>query len=399
MKNIIIKKVLFLLAISFLLFSLNINIPITSIKFFISSTETNNQKFWVGENHKIIIKKFPYNSEEKIFFKKLNNNIVLSYNNNLLMKSNGRECLTAYTNINRIHSTKCFVIYNTPKLIFQEKNPLKIETNSFKYLNLQKNDYPKSYIKYKSNHPEIIKINDKGKIIALRPGRAIITAWGLDNINTQINVTSICNNGLLTNDILDINYAQNYNNLMIVSHPDDETLWGGANIFKGNYFIICLTNGYNLKRANDFTKILKFTKNSGIILKYPDVQDNIRDNWSEVSEGIKKDLYRLISYKKWNKIVTHGPDGTTGNPHHIKTCEFVTEIAKQLNKFNILYYFGKFYPKNEVPNYLQSINSKDLKIKKREVSIYKSVKKTIHRYWFHFLQYENWILASKWKET
>lgn len=185
---------------------------------------------------------------------------------------------------------------------------------------------------------------------------------------------------------------------MIVAHPDDEALWGGANLFKDRYFVVCLTNGFNLKRANDFKELLKFTNNSGIILNYPDLQDNIRDDWSEVRAGIIKDLSKLLSYQYWDKIVTHGPDGTTGHIHHKETCKYVTKIAKKFNEFNNLYYFGKFYKKKKIPKYLPRISDEELSYKIKEINIYQSVIKNIYKLWYHMLPYENWILASKWKK-
>ena len=183
---------------------------------------------------------------------------------------------------------------------------------------------------------------------------------------------------------------------MIVAHPDDEILWEGANLFKYSYFVVCLTNGYNERRAKDFRQILNFTNNSGIILNYPDLKDNnIRDDLSEVKNGILKDLSIILSYKNWDKIVTHGPDGTTGHIHHKNACRLVTIIAKKYNKCNNLYYFGKFFRKKEIPKYLPRISEEEFKIKKKEVFIYKNVRKVIYRLWFHMLQYENWILASK----
>ena len=44
-----------------------------------------------------------------------------------------------------------------------------------------------------------------------------------------------------------------------------------------------------------------------------------------------------------------------------------------------------------MPNNLNKINKKALLYKRREISIYKSVKKDIKREWFHFIQFENWI--------
>lgn len=188
--------------------------------------------------------------------------------------------------------------------------------------------------------------------------------------------------------------ASLFNNVMIVAHPDDETLWGGAHLFKGNYFIICLTNGYNLERVNDYREILKFTQNGGIILNYPDKQDNIIDDWSEVKFGIFKDLSTILNYKDWKKIVTHGPEGTTGHIHHKKISKYVTKILKKLQKENKLYYFGKCYKKNKIPKNLTKLSDKELDIKLKEASIYKSSKNAINHWYNHMIPYENWIKAS-----
>ena len=324
------------------------------------------------------------------------------FKNSFLIRSSGTECLIAYTKTNALSSQICFNIYNTPELIFKENYPIKIETNTHIKLNLDSHDYPKSNIKYQSSNPEIIKINNEGFATAIRPGKSIIKASGLDNKKTEIIILSISNNGLITNMTLNMHNAEFYTNVMIVAHPDDEILWGGANLYKEKYFVVCLTNGYNLPRANDFREILKFTRNGGIILNYPDLQklnnSYIQDDWSGVRNGILKDLSIILTYKNWEKIVTHGPDGTTGHPHHKKIYEYVTKLAKDYNKYNNLYYFGKFYQKNNVPVNLRRINYKDLKLKKMEVEIHKTEKKNIYRDYYHFLPYERLILASKWKK-
>ena len=392
-KNLKKKVIIILISLMMLHFYLKCS-PITSIQIFISTHNLDQKKYWVGEDSKIVIKKYPENSIEKIYFTSENNKIEL-LKNHFLLKASGRECLTAYTKLNKINTTICFNIYNTPELKFKENNPLKIEIKEVKQLHLDYKDYPKSNIKYKSSHPEIIKINNEGLISALRPGSSNITAYGLDFKSVQIQVLAISNNGLINNTILNINNAKLYQNLMIVAHPDDETLWGGANLFNESYFVVCLTNGYNLARANDYRKILEFTNNSGIILNYPDLKENnLRDDWSEVKNGILKDLLIILTFKNWKKIVTHGPDGTTGHIHHKKTCEYVTKIAKLCNKYSKLYYFGKFFRKNEIPKYLPRISDKDLSNKMKEISIYKSVERIIYKLWIHMVPYENWVKAS-----
>ena len=316
---------------------------------------------------------------------------------NLIMKHLEKKYLINY--IKNINSIYYLNISNNPELKIIENNTLKIEAKNHKKLGVRRIQHPYTYIKYKSNHPEIIKVNDKGYIVALRPGNAIITAFGLNSKTFQIKVLAISNDGLLNNSTLIKFHAEKYQNLMIVAHPDDEILWGGANLFKDDYFVVCLTNGYNNARARDFRKIMGFTNNSGIILNYPDIQDYIIDDWSEVKNGIIKDLTIILNFKYWYKIVTYGPEGTTGHYHHKKTSEFVTKIAKKYNKYNNLYYFGKFYMKNEVPKNLKRISDKDFEYKKKEVELYNSVKEVIYKLWFHMLPYENWILASKWKKN
>ena len=71
-----------------------------SIKIFISPFfSLNNKKFWVGEKHEIILSKFPENSNEKIYLTSSNNKVII-FKNYFLIKSNGTECLIAYTNKN-----------------------------------------------------------------------------------------------------------------------------------------------------------------------------------------------------------------------------------------------------------------------------------------------------------
>ena len=368
------KEKLFLIT-SFFFFLLIIEYKSTNKIIVLNRKKNKVAKFYVGEKDKMTIQNIDNHEREYTDNKNIQNSLGYIQN-----KSSGRECLNTYSN-------------NINNITF-----LKMDINSTIQLNFNVNNNSRLNITYKSNHPQIIKVNNKGIVSALRPGKAIITINGDNNRINIIRVLSVPSNGLISNYTLKINNAEKFKNLMIVAHPDDETLWGGANLYKDEYFVVCLTNGYNYKRANDFRKILNFTKNKGIILDYPDLQDSIRDNWSEVKIGILKDLSTILNYNNWDKIVTHGPDGTTGHYHHKKTCEYVTFITRKLKLFNNLYYFGKFYKKNEIPKDLPRISKKELRSKLQEISFYKSVKKEINKLWFHMIPYENWILASNWRQ-
>lgn len=350
--------------------------------------------FYVGEKYKMTIQNIDNHEKENINEKISDNKTIKDSVGYLKKKSIARECLPKYPN--NINSSITFNLYEEKKKSIDNITFLKMDINSTIQLNFDANNNSRLNISYKSDHPGIIKVNNKGIVSTLRPGKAIITINGLSNRINKIKVLSVPSNGLISNYTLKINNAEKFKNLMIVAHPDDETLWGGVNLYKDEYFVVCITNGYNFRRASDFRKILNFTKNRGIILDYPDLQDSIIDNWSEFKIGILKDLSTILNYNHWSKIVTHGPDGTTGHYHHKKTCEYVTVITRKLKLFNNLYYFGKFYKKNEIPKDLPRISKKELKIKIQEISLYKSVEKQINKLWLHMIPYENWILASKW---
>ena len=72
--------------------------------------------------------------------------------------------------------------------------------------------------------------------------------------------------------------------LMIVAHPDDETIWGGSHLLKGHYLVVCLTNGNNAKRKKEFMKIMKETHNQGLMFDYPDKTNGQRDKWLHVKK-------------------------------------------------------------------------------------------------------------------
>ena len=309
----------------------------------------------------------------------------------LITKSSGNECLTAFTN--NINSTICFHIYENKKITLENNTSLNLEFNSSKQLYFGEN------VSYKSNNPHLISVDDKGIIRAKLPGKANITVFGLNNKIITFQVLSVPSNGLITDNTLKINNADNFKNLMIVAHPDDETLWGGANLCKDKYFVVCLTNGHNLKRSTDFRKILDFSNNGGIILDYPDKQDHVQDKWLHVKEGIVKDLKTILNYKHWDKIVTHEPEGPSGHYHHRKISEYVTEITRKLKIFGKLYYFGKLYPKGHIPKNLPRLTEKEIEAKMKLVSLYKSVINDINALWLHMVPYENWILASNWRKN
>lgn len=186
----------------------------------------------------------------------------------------------------------------------------------------------------------------------------------------------------------------NVDNLMIVAHPDDELLWGGAHLIKDNYLVVCITCGTNQIRVNEFVRVMNETNDKYIMLGYPDKTNGERDSWDNHRANISKDLNEIINLKEWNIIVTHNPDGEYGHQHHKMTSSITTSIVTTDN----LYYFGKYHSKKTITNYydeMAQINDKYLSPKRKLVGVYKS-QKFIQTMFDHMYPYEDWIKATEW---
>ena len=137
----------------------------------------------------------PSNNEEKIFWNISNTKTANLHNNYLIIKSSGKALITAYQKKNNSKSIVCLIDYNSHGLSFKETNFIIIESKNSKQLKLRIKDNKKNIIKYESSHPEIIKIDDKGNMSAIRPGNSIVTAKVIDNIDIKFKVFVISNNG------------------------------------------------------------------------------------------------------------------------------------------------------------------------------------------------------------
>jgi len=183
-------------------------------------------------------------------------------------------------------------------------------------------------------------------------------------------------------------------NLMIVAHPDDEVLWGGAHLLREKYLVVCITCGQNITRVNEFKKTMDKIDTPYIMLGYPDKILNIRSNWTDEKDNIYDDLNEIMSLKNWKKIVTHNKNGEYGHIHHIMTHEIVLNIYNDSNNSGDLYFFGKYYTKSKLKKLKNKpipITDKELKEKEELIDIYKT-QYFIKDMFNQMNQYEDWIL-------
>lgn len=197
---------------------------------------------------------------------------------------------------------------------------------------------------------------------------------------------------------IDDKKAQSIKNVMIIAHPDDETLWAGDHIRKGKYLIICLTNGNNKVRKKEFEKAMKLTENYGIILNYPDNPKGIKNNWKKVKNAIRNDIDYILNYKKWDSIVTHNPDGEYGHVQHKFTSMLVTDECVKLGITNTLDYFGKFYKTSFLLNHTipGALSLEDAQAKENLMSDVYLSQGYAHRIFDHMVPYENFIPYKDW---
>lgn len=182
--------------------------------------------------------------------------------------------------------------------------------------------------------------------------------------------------------------------LMIVAHPDDEILWGGAHLMAGGYFVVVITNGNNCVRRKEFEKVIRESGNDGIILCYPDKAFFHKDSWNKNKSGIIKDVEKVMTYKDWKLIATHNPDGEYGHIHHKMTSSIVTDVYKdKIDRGNCkLYYFGKYYTKKTIGDHeseMTKITPEQLEYKERLEEFYRSQSRTIDMF-EHMNCYEEW---------
>lgn len=204
---------------------------------------------------------------------------------------------------------------------------------------------------------------------------------------------------------LDSMHLSDTPNLMITAHADDELLWGGESLLKEKYLVVVITGADAVPRGGprrlELQRVTELTGDKSIIMYYPDSYKDpyMIDDWLDCGNAIYKDLQTLIKYKKWNKIVTHNPQGEYGHIHHKLTNEKVTKVCKSQKSFDNLYYFGRWYPRKSVEAHKSSLHQASAKTFQKLKTISKSYIgqfKTVKKY-SYMMEYQTITKASQWR--
>lgn len=291
-------------------------------------------------------------------------------------------------------------------IAFAPTNATSMEAGTQRTLQLQIMPVNATYkkIKWTSSDKSMATVDENGRVTALRPTEAVtITATSKDaGIQQSWTLKITANNGTITKTMLDQLKLQDVENVMIVTHPDDDILWGGAHLLQDKYLVVCMTNKYHAVRQADFNRVMQEINQKSIMLNYPDVKKYYKggkydaDLYTTSEKGMRKDIRTVLTYKKWKTVVTHNPFGEYGKYHHQKVSEYVSsEFDKLAMADTEFFYFGKYYNANDdIPG--ERISDEHLARKTQLVQMYLPTAKGAIKEFSHMLPYENWVRKEDW---
>ncbi|MBR9704551.1 hypothetical protein GOV12_04010 [Candidatus Pacearchaeota archaeon] len=168
--------------------------------------------------------------------------------------------------------------------------------------------------------------------------------------------------------------------LVIVAHPDDETIWMGGTIIKNTVIkknwkltILCLCRKHDKDRAPRFKKVCKFYKAK---CKISDLEDEHLGN-KEIPEAIKR--IKKYAKKKYDIIFTHNKNGEYGHIRHIDAHYAVKRLLKEqrlIAKKVLFFSYKKFSKKNTdtgFNSYAYKSADKFIKLKRNEILLKKKM--------------------------
>lgn len=324
-------------------------------------------------------------------------------------RKKGKVTITAQENYSKKKAKHKIKVTEVPvtNISFAPDNKTSMEdgTSMTLALNIAPLDASNQKIIWKSSDKSAATVDQHGTVTAHRPIETVdITATSADDkkLSCTWTLKITLTDGFITQKMLDDLDLATINKVMFVAHPDDESFWGGGHLLEDEYLVICITHGWNVGRRSAFADVMRTTNDKYLILNYPDARRQFpgggyeTDMLTTCRDALQKDVERVLSYKKWDLVVTHNPIGEYVKYHHQQVSKAVTDgFDNILQDSSELWYFGKFYPAGQIPG--EQIDPKLLEIKNRMMARYYSTASGAIKAFGHMVPYENWIPADEWE--
>ena len=129
--------------------------------------------------------------------------------------------------------------------------------------------------------------------------------------------------------------------LMLVAHPDDETLFGFHDLYYNDTTVICFTNESNTIRKNNFTMVTRALYRKHYMLSFPDSEHNAWLTFTDTDIISKYIIPVLNKNRAYDVIVTHDIHGEYGHIQHTRVNSIGSALAEHLQipciTFNMRY--------------------------------------------------------------
>ena len=115
--------------------------------------------------------------------------------------------------------------------------------------------------------------------------------------------------------------------IMIVSHPDDEALFGGAELLthSDEYKVVVVDECHNEVRKKELKNSMKF-----IGIKEYEHWTGYKGGEDYYREKLIYELLRVLRERKYTKIVTHNKQGEYGHPRHRALHDVLNHLRPEL---------------------------------------------------------------------
>ncbi|MGK5059204.1 PIG-L family deacetylase [Janthinobacterium sp. LB2P49] len=123
-------------------------------------------------------------------------------------------------------------------------------------------------------------------------------------------------------DLPTLDVVADFENILIVAHPDDDVIFFYDYIKEYKPFVVCLTNGDNLARHTEFIFAMRALGVKGVIHDFKDVVNEPLPDFELASV-----LSHYLSLKTWHAVATHNAEGEYGHMHHMQISNCVRKLV------------------------------------------------------------------------